>query len=121
MVSSKKKGNLYITEIPQTYAGNKEGLITDIINKTNDGKIPEISNIEDQSAGDILIELKLRRGSDVNQVKAKLYKYTGLKSSYSVNMVATLGDNIVEFNLRSYLEEYIKFAQESLKMNCFMK
>lgn len=110
-----KKGNLYITEIPQTYAGNKEGLIADIINKTNDGKIPEISNIEDQSAGDILIELKLRRGSDVNQVKAKLYKYTGLKSSYSVNMVATLGDNIVEFNLRSYLEEYIKFAQESLK------
>lgn len=110
-----KKGNLYITEIPQTYAGNKEGLIVDIINKVNDGRIPEISNVEDQSAEDVLIELKLRRGSNVEQVRAKLYKYTGLKSSYAVNMVATLGDNIVEFNLRNYLSEYIKFAQDSLK------
>lgn len=110
-----RKGNLYITEIPQNYAGSKETLIDDIAKKAESGRIPEIINIEDQSTNDILVELKLRRGSNIEQVKAKLYQYTGLKSSYSVNFTAVNDDKIIEFNLRNYLDIYIETSKKNLK------
>lgn len=109
-----RKGNLYVTEIPQTYSGNKEGLVQDIAKKVEAGKIPEITSIEDQSTDDILIELRLRRGSDIEQVKSKLYSYTGLKSSFSVNMLAIDDNKIFNFNLRDYLEIYVDTCRINL-------
>lgn len=105
----KKEGSsLIITEIPQTLSGNKEMLIDDIIKKVGSGKIPEITSIEDQSSKDIRIVLKVKKSSNMDNVIAKLYQYTMLKSSFTVNMTGVYKNHIQEFNLREYLNIYIE-------------
>lgn len=109
---NKTKGNLVISEIPYTYSGNKLDLIQEIIKAVDSGKITEIVSIEDRSAKDIEIFLKCKTSSNLDQVITKLYKYTPLKSSVTLNFTGVLKDEIKEFNLREYLEIYVDFVKE---------
>ena len=109
---NKTKGNLVISEIPYTYSGNKLDLIQEIIKAVDSGKITEIVSIEDRSAKDIEIFLKCKTSSNLDQVITKLYKYTPLKSSVTLNFTGVLKDEIKEFNLREYLEIYVDFIKE---------
>lgn len=103
---------LVITEIPQPSAGNKTGLIKNIIDQVNNGKIPEIIGIEDQSDSQIRIVLKCKRGSDLSLVEQKVYCYTDMQINFNYNFVAVDGQQIMEFGLRDYLERYIAFIRE---------
>jgi len=84
------KGNRYqirITEIP--YQANKTSLIERIADLVRNDKLPEIADLRDESdRNGMRIIIELKRGSQPKRVLNRLFKYTQLKSSFGINMLA---------------------------------
>ncbi len=109
------KEGIVVTELPfMVKKGGDTGVIRKMVELVHDKKLPEISDIQDQSDGRtgmrLLIELK--RGSNPDVVLNKLYKHTPLQSTFGVNMVA-LVDNVPRtLPLRSVLHNYVQHQRE---------
>lgn len=112
----KGKGNresIIITEIPFTLAGNKLRLIEDIIKLMQDKRLPEVSNVSDESSKEgIRIVVELRRNVDTENVLTKLYNLTKLEDTFPVNLLAIKEGSPRVFNLKEMLESYIDFLRE---------
>ncbi|WP_442638150.1 DNA gyrase/topoisomerase IV subunit A [Rossellomorea marisflavi] len=107
------KTNLIVTEIPFPYSGNKEKLVTDIINLVNDKKITELTDVRDESSKDgIRIFLEVRKGVDVDKLLHKLYRLTGLQEQESYQCLALVDGKPKMLGLSEYLDIFIKFQKE---------
>jgi DNA gyrase subunit A len=81
------KEQIIVTEIP--YLVNKAEMIKRTAELVNDKKIDGISNINDESdRTGMRIVYDLKRDAIANVVLNKLYKYTQLQTSFSVNNIA---------------------------------
>jgi DNA gyrase subunit A len=84
------KGNRFqirITEIP--YQVNKTTLIERIADLVRSDKLPEVSDLRDESdRNGMRIIIELKRGSTPKRVLNRLFKYTQLQSTFGVNMLA---------------------------------
>ena len=106
------KEQIIISEIP--YQVNKANLIIKIADLVNDGRIPGISDIRDESdrRSGIRIVVDLKRDAMGKVVLSKLFKYTPLQSSYGVNNIALVNGRPRTLNLKQLIEEFIKFRLE---------
>ena len=107
--SEEKKGREYIiaTEIP--YMVNKAELVKNIARLATEKKLPDISDIWDESAkGKIRIVIELKKGVDAKYTLNKLYKLTNLQTNFDANVLAIVGKQPRVLNLKDVIVEYVK-------------
>ena len=102
---------IIVTEIP--YMVNKAEMIKKTAELVNDGKIDGISDIRDESdRTGMRIVYELKRDSIPNVVLNKLFKYTQLQSSFSVNNIALVKGRPVMLNLKDMIREFVAHRHE---------
>lgn len=75
------------------------------------GKFPQIIDVWDNSSKtDVKIDIKLKKGVDINFVKEALYKYTPCEQSFRVNFEVVLGTELIRLSYKEYLNLFIDFA-----------
>lgn len=101
---------IIITELP--YGVVKRDLIMNISELVNDKKIEGISDIMDLSKRDIRIVIEVKRDANAQVVLNKLYKYTALQSSFSVNNIALVKGRPQLLNLKDIIRVFIEHRME---------
>ena len=106
----KDKTKIIITEIP--YQVNKANLVEQIAMLVRDKKLPDISDIRDESSkGKVRVVIELRKGSEEKFTLNRLYKYTQLRTSFNANMLALVSRVPKLLTLREYIKVYIGHRQ----------
>mgnify|MGYP003298955142 CR=1 FL=1 len=107
----KDRLSIVITEIP--YQVNKADMIKKTADLVNDGKIEGISTIRDESdRKGMRIVYVLKRDAIPNIVLNKLYKYTPLQSSFSVNNVALVNGKPELLNLKDLIHHFVEHRHD---------
>ncbi len=102
---------IVVTEIP--YQVNKGEMIRKTAEMINDGKIEGISNIRDESdRKGIRVVYILKRDAIPNIVLNKLYKYTQLQSSFSVNNIALVNGRPKLLNLKELIHYFVNHRHD---------
>lgn len=102
---------IIVTEIP--YQVNKAEMIKKTAELVNDKKIEGISDIRDESdRNGMRIVFELKREAIPNVVLNKLYKYTALQSSFSINNICLVDGRPRLLNLKEMIAEFVKFRHE---------
>ncbi len=97
---------IIVTEIP--YIVNKAELIIKIAELVNEKKIEGISNVNDESDRDgMRIVIDIKKDEISNVVLNKLYKYTSLQTSFSVNNIALVKGRPKLLNLRDLVRYFV--------------
>ena len=104
--SGKTHDKIVITEIP--YLVNKAALIKNIADLVADKKIEGISNVNDESdRRGMRIVVDIKRDGNANVVLNKLYKFTALESSFSVNNIALVNGKPELLNLKQLISYFV--------------
>ena len=101
---------IVIGELP--YGVVKSDLVKNIADLVNDKKIEGISGISDQSKSDVRIIIEVKRDANAQVVLNKLYKYTALQSSFSVNSIALVKGRPQLLNLHDMVANFIEHRME---------
>jgi DNA gyrase subunit A len=102
---------IIVTEIP--YQVNKAEMIKKTADLVNDKKIEGISDIRDESdRTGMRIVYELKRDAIPNVVLNKLFKYTGLQTSFSVNNIALVKGRPVMLNLKDMVELFVEHRHD---------
>ena len=102
---------IIVTEIP--YQVNKAEMIRKTAELVNDKKLEGISNIRDESdRNGMRIVYILKRDSIPNIVLNKLYKYTSLQSSFSVNNIALVKGRPQMLNLKEMIHYFVEHRHD---------
>ena len=102
---------IIVTEIP--YLVNKAEMIKKTADLVNDGKLDGISDIRDESdRTGMRIVYELKRDAIPNVVLNKLFKFTSLQTSFSVNNIALVDGRPVMLNLKQMIEQFVEFRHE---------
>ncbi|HLY48844.1 MAG TPA: DNA gyrase subunit A [Solirubrobacteraceae bacterium] len=108
------KEAIIVTELPyQVRKGGDGGVILKIRDLVLDKKIPEITDLRDESdRNGMRIVIELKRDAIPKVVLNKLYKHTPLQATFGVNMVA-LVDNVPKtLSLREMIGYYVDHQRE---------
>lgn len=106
----KGKSVIIITEIP--YMVNKSDLIKDIAKLATEKKLPDVSDLRDESSkGDVRIIIELKKGVDPKYTLNKLYKLTKIQSNFDANILALVNNKPKVLNLKDVVEEYVKYRK----------
>ncbi|HEY4812151.1 MAG TPA: DNA gyrase subunit A [Solirubrobacteraceae bacterium] len=108
------KEAIVVTELPfMVKKGGEGNLMTKIAELVNDKRIPEISDLIDQSdKRGMRLVIELKRDAIPKVVLNKLYKHTPMQTTFGVNMVA-LVDNVPRtLNLLEVIENYVRHQRE---------
>ena len=107
---SKDKTKIIITEVP--YQVNKATLVEQIAVLVRDKKLPDVSDIRDESSkGKVRVVIELRKGSESKFTLNRLYKYTQMRISFNANMLALVDRVPKLLTLREYIKVYVKHRQ----------
>ena len=102
---------IIVTEIP--FQVNKAEMIRKTAELVNDKKIEGISNIRDESdRNGMRVVYILKRDAIPNIVLNKLYKYTSLQSSFSVNNIALVNGKPQLLNLKEMIHYFVEHRHE---------
>lgn len=101
---------IIITELP--YGVVKSDLVKNIAELVSDKKIEGIADISDQSKRDIRIVVDVKRDANAQVVLNKLYKFTALQSSFSVNSIALVKGRPMLLTLKDILANFIEHRME---------
>src|ERR1700689_1277930 len=108
------KEAIVVTELPfMVKKGGEGNLMTKIAELVNDKRIPEISDLIDQSdKRGMRLVIELKRDAIPKVVLNKLYKHTAMQTTFGVNMVA-LVDNVPRtLSLREMVAHYVDHQRE---------
>jgi DNA gyrase subunit A len=108
------KEAIVVTELPfMVKKGGPGNLIEKIADLVRDKRIPEISDLRDESdKRGMRLVIELKRDAIPKVVLNKLYKHTPMQSTFGVNMVA-LVDNVPRtLNLRAVIHNYVAHQRE---------
>src|SRR5271163_771354 len=108
------KEAIIVTELPyQVRKGGDGGLIEKIRDLVLDKKIPEISDLRDESdRRGMRLVIELKRDAIPKVVLNKLHKHTPMQTTFGVNMVA-LVDNVPRtLSLREAIGSYVAHQRE---------
>jgi DNA gyrase subunit A len=109
--TSTGREKIIITEIP--YLVNKADLIVKIADLVNDKKIEGISNVNDESdRNGMRIVVDVKKDSISNVVLNKLYKFTLLQSSFSVNNIALVNGRPKMLNLKDLIYHFVEHRHD---------
>ncbi len=102
---------IIVNEIP--YQVNKAEMIRKTAELVNDKKIEGISTIRDESdRNGMRIVYVLKRDAVPNIVLNKLYKYTSLQSSFSVNNIALVKGRPQMLNLKDMIHYFVEHRHD---------
>ena len=102
---------IIVTEIP--YQVNKSEMIKKTADLINDKKIEGISDVRDESdRNGMRIVYEMKRDSITNVVLNKLFKYTSLQTSFSVNNIALVKGRPVALNLKDLILHFVEHRHE---------
>ena len=105
---------LTITELP--YQVNKAHLIQKIAELVRNKKITGISDIRDESDRDGLrVVIELSRNALPDAVKAQLFKFTALQSTFSMNTLALVNGQPKTLTLKEILELFIEHRRDVIQ------
>ena len=102
---------IIVTEIP--YQVNKAEMIRKTAELVNDKKLEGIAVIRDESdRTGMRVVYILKRDAIPNIVLNKLYKYTGLQTSFSVNNIALVKGRPQQLNLKQLIHYFVEHRHE---------
>ena len=101
---------IVITELP--YGIVKNELVKAIADLANEKKIEGIVGISDQSKRDVRIIIDVKRDANAQVVLNKLYKYTALQSSFSVNNIALVKGRPKLLNLKDLISNFVEHRMD---------
>ncbi|WP_452221980.1 DNA gyrase subunit A [Lacinutrix salivirga] len=102
---------IIVTEIP--YQVNKADMIKKTADLVNEKKMDGIATIRDESdRNGMRIVYVLKRDAIPNIVLNKLYKYTALQSSFSVNNIALVNGRPQLLNLKELIHYFVEHRHE---------
>jgi DNA gyrase subunit A len=108
------KEAIIVTELPfQVRKGGDGGLIEKIADLVHEKKIPEITDVRDESdRRGMRLVIELKRDAIPKVVLNKLHKHTPMQTTFGVNMVA-LVDNVPRtLSLREVIGHYVDHQRE---------
>jgi DNA gyrase subunit A len=108
------KEAIVVTELPfMVKKGGDGGLIQKIADLVHDKKIPEISDLRDESdRNGMRLVIELKRDVIPKVVLNKLYKHTALQTTFGVNTVALVDGVPKTLSLRQVLGAYVAHQRE---------
>jgi DNA gyrase subunit A len=108
------KEAIIVTELPyEVKKGGENGLIVKIADLVRDKKIPEISDIRDETdRRGMRLVIELKRDVLPKVVLNKLFKHTNMQTTFGVNMVALLDGVPRTLNLQQVLTAYVGHQRE---------
>jgi len=112
-IETKNNGSemIVITEIP--YMLNKSLLIKKIVSTVKEKRIEGISDIRDESGRQgMRLVIVVKRNYEASSVLNKLYKYTQLQGSFSVNSRALVNGVPHVLNMKQLVQNYVDFRHE---------
>nr|WP_319570451.1 DNA gyrase subunit A [uncultured Draconibacterium sp.] len=102
---------IVVTEIP--YLVNRAEMIQKTADLVNEKKIEGISNVNDESDREgMRVVYDLKRDAMSNVVLNKLYKYTQLQTSFSVNSIALVHGRPKLLNLKELIKHFVEHRHE---------
>jgi DNA gyrase subunit A len=105
------KEAIIVTEIP--YQVNKADMIEKTAGLVHEGKLTGISELRDESdRNGMRIVYELKRDAIPNVVLNKLYKYTSLQTSFSVNNIALVDGRPEMLNLKDMIHHFVNHRHE---------
>jgi DNA gyrase subunit A len=108
---SNGREKIIITEIP--YMVNKAELIRKTADLVNEKKIEGISNINDESdRNGMRIVIDIRKDAIANVILNKLFKYTQLQTSFSVNNIALVKGRPKMLNVKQLIGYFVEHRHE---------
>ncbi len=110
-ITSTGREQIIVTSVP--YQVNKAEMIRKTADLVNDKKIVGISDIRDESdRNGIRVVYDLKRDAVTNVVLNKLYQYTALQTSFSVNNIALVKGRPKQLNLKEIIGHFIDHRHE---------
>ena len=112
------KEAIIVTEMPYQVSkgdgrNDGSGLIKKIAEVVNDKKIPEISDLRDESdKSGVRLVIELKRDAIPKVVLNKLYKHTSLQTTFGVNMVALVDGVPRTLGLWDVIKAYVDHQRE---------
>ena len=105
---------IIVTEIP--YMVNKARMIEHIAELVKDKRIDGIYHIQDESSREgMRVVIELKKDANPEIVRNKLFSYTSLQSTVSVNMLALVDGEPKTLSLKQMLEYYLQFQAEVIR------
>ncbi len=102
---------IVVNEIP--YQINKLELIKSIVALVEDKRIEGIAHINDESDREgMRIVIDIKRDANSNVVLNKLFKFTALQSSFSINNIALVNGRPRLLNLRELIHYFVEHRHE---------
>ena len=102
---------IIVTEIP--YQVNKADMIQKTAGLVHEGKISGISELRDESdRNGMRIVYELKRDAIPNVVLNKLFKYTALQTSFSINNIALVKGRPEVLNLKDMIHHFVDHRHE---------
>jgi DNA gyrase subunit A len=111
---SQGKEAIIVTELPfQVKKGGDGGLIQKIADLVHDKKIPDITDLRDESdRNGMRLVIELKRDALPKVVLNQLYKHTSLQSTFGVNTVALVDGVPKTLALREVIAAYVGHQRE---------
>ncbi len=105
------KSAIIVTAIP--YQVNKTTLIENIAALVRDKKVPDISDIRDESdRRGMRLVIEVKRDGDARVVLNQLFKHTQLQTTFAVNMLAIVDGRPRVLPIKDVIKCYIKHRKE---------
>ncbi|AOW20075.1 DNA gyrase subunit A [Urechidicola croceus] len=102
---------IIVTEIP--YQVNKADMIKKTADLVNEKKLDGIANIRDESdRKGMRVVYVLKRDAIPNVVLNKLFKYTALQTSFSVNNIALVNGRPEQLNLKQLIHHFVEHRHD---------
>ena len=109
-----EEGKIIIKEVP--YQVNKAELIEQIADLVRDKKVAGIRNINDESDREgIRVVIDLKRDTDPQIVVNQLFKYSRLKITFGINLLALVDNEPKTLALKDLIRYHIKHRQEIIR------
>jgi DNA gyrase subunit A len=111
---SQGKEAIIVTELPyQVKKGGDGGLIQKIADLVHDKKIPDITDLRDESdRNGMRLVIELKRDALPKVVLNQLYKHTSMQSTFGVNMVALVDGVPKTLSLREVIHAYVAHQRD---------
>ncbi len=106
----KGRTSIIVTEIP--YMVNKADLVTAIAKLATEKKLPDVSDLRDESAkGKIRIVVELKKDASPKFTINKIYALTRLQDTFDANMLALVAGKPKILNLKEIVEAYVNYRK----------
>lgn len=110
-VSDSGRETIVVSEIP--YMVNKREMIEKIAELVESKKIEGISYVNDETNREgVRVVIKLKKDANSNVVLNKLFKYTPLQSSFSVNNVALVNGRPRTLSLKELIKYFVEHRHD---------